>query len=348
MLLATSSCSSVGLGGDETAPQNGHPGYVTGFLGGVVADEPQAALVARDVLSAGGTAADAAVALGFALSVTLPSRAGLGGGGACLTYAPDTGGPGKGVPQAIMFVPPAPSHPGDADRPAAVPMLARGLFALHARYGNRRFESLITPAEELARRGTSASRAFVRDLSVVAGPLAADPGAFAVFFPGGKPLTEGAQFIQPGLGATLAQLRTAGVGDFYQGTLAHVLVDSAHDAGAGLSLTDLRGALPTTLVPLSLPIGDDTATFLPPPADGGLAARRPSRCCGTTRPHFRRPARGPWRRRRAGGRWRRHPAAPPPRPSWPPPRCPPRRCRRCPPPPPSSRLTAWVTRWSVR
>jgi gamma-glutamyltranspeptidase/glutathione hydrolase len=257
------------LGG---GPQNGELGYVSGFLGGVVADEPQAALVARDVLSAGGTAADAAVALGFTLSVTLPSRAGLGGGGACLAFAASGGGPNQGVPEAVMFVPPAPANPGSADRPAAAPMLARGLFALHARYGNRHFESLIGPAEQLARTGATASRAFVRDLAVVAGPLAADPGARAVYFPGGRPVAEGAKFLQPGLGGTLAQLRQAGVGDLYQGTLAHLLVEAGRDAGAGLSIDDLRGALPKLVAPLSLPAGDDTVVFLPPPADGGLAA----------------------------------------------------------------------------
>jgi gamma-glutamyltranspeptidase/glutathione hydrolase len=112
----------------------------------------------------------------------------------------------------------------------------------------------------------------VRDLTVVAGPLAADPGARAVFFPGGKPVTEGAQMLQPGLGATLAQLRVAGVGDLYQGALAHTLVDAGHDTGAGLSLSDLRMALPKLAAPLRLELGRDVAAFLPPPADGGLAA----------------------------------------------------------------------------
>ncbi len=279
---ATSSDTSGlfnGLIGGGTTAASGNPGYIKGFIGGVVADEPNAALVGREVLSAGGTAADAAVAVGFALTVTLPSRAGLGGGGACLAYVPRSkaatgkSDADKGVPEAVMFLSPAPASAVGADRPAGVPMLARGLYALHARFGTRRFESLVAPAEQMAHDGIAVSRGLAHDLGVVAAPLAADAGARAVFFtPAGAPVAEGARLVQPGLAATLSQLRRSGVGDLYQGGLAHTLAASARDIGAGLTLDDLRRAVPTMVPPLTLPAaGGLTLAFLPPPADGGLA-----------------------------------------------------------------------------
>lgn len=252
--------------------QNAPPPHLTGFIGGVAADEPRAALVARNILAAGGNAADAAVALGFALSVTLPSRASLGAGGACLAYTPDPDSPGDGKPEAILFnsVPPAPK--AGTDRPAAVPMLARGLFALHARHGSRPFESLVSPAEELARFGVDTSRALAEDISQVAGPLADDDAAASVFAPGGHALRTGARLIQPDLGATLAQLRVAGVGDLYQGTLAHQFAQASARAGGPVTVAELRAALPGTASPVILAAGHDQAAFLPVPADGGLAA----------------------------------------------------------------------------
>jgi gamma-glutamyltranspeptidase/glutathione hydrolase len=282
VLLAASgllcSCGAVNsvsntLLGSSTEPQPGQPGYVTGFLGGVAADEPRAALVGRDVLSAGGTAADAAVAMGFTLSVTLPSRAGLGGGGACLALNPDQHGPNQGVPEAILFTPEAPATPGaNADRPAALPMLARGLYLMHARYGVRPFESLVVPAEQLARFGFPVSKALSRDLALVAGPLLADPPAAAIFGRNGAVLTEGQTIQQPGLASTLSQIRVAGVGDFYQGGLANRIAAASASTGGPLSLADLRGALPKLAPPLVLSDRNDQVAFLPPPADGGLAA----------------------------------------------------------------------------
>ncbi|MEJ0017159.1 MAG: gamma-glutamyltransferase [Acetobacteraceae bacterium] len=276
--LACSACDTVSgmtdkVFGPGNAATQGQPGYVQGFLGGVVADEPRAALAAREVLSAGGSAADAAVALAFVLSVTLPSRAGLGGGGGCLAYAADSKSPNQGMPEAVLFTPVAPSgFAAGADRPAAVPMLARGLYLLHARYGRLPFEGLIVPAEQLARFGTPAPRALARDIALVAGPLLADPNARAVFSQNGAPLREGQTLLQPDLGATLSQIRVSGVGDFYTGALARRIVQASPLAGGPLALADLNGALPRLAPAIVLANRRDRVAFLPPPADGGLSA----------------------------------------------------------------------------
>ena len=266
---AVTSASNSMFGGG--GPARGQAGFVTGFLGAAVADEPRAALAARDVLSAGGTAADAAVALGFTLSVTLPSRASLGGGGACLAYAADRKSINEGVPEAVLFTPIAPSGFG-GDRPAAVPMLARGLYLLHARYGRLPFEGLVVPAEQMARFGTPAPRALIRDLALVSGPLLADPAARAVFSQNGVPLTEGQSLLQPDLAGTLTQLRVGGVGDLYTGVLARRIVQASPLAGGPITLADLNAALPRLAPALVLPYQRDKVAFLPPPADGGLAA----------------------------------------------------------------------------
>jgi gamma-glutamyltranspeptidase / glutathione hydrolase len=276
LALAVAACTTVRYVDEitgESVPPEGQPGHVSGFLGGVVSDEPQATLIGRRVLSAGGDAADAAVAVGLTLAVTLPSRAGLGGGGACLAYQPSRDSPNRGVPEAVIFVPLAPPKlPVGADRPAAVPMLARGLYLLQATYGHLPFEQLMLPAENLARTGAATSRAFADDLRIAAGPLFADPQARAVFSHDGQPLSVGDRYTQPELAATLARMRLDGVGDFYRGALARRIEEGSRLAGGPLTITELADGLPRLAPAIDLGQGRDMVAFLPPPADGGLAA----------------------------------------------------------------------------
>lgn len=277
MLLATSlltGCSSVGNLFGGPSPAIGTVAHIEGFIGGAAADEPRAALVGREVLARGGSAADAATAMGFALGVTYPSRASLGAGGACLAFNPRRDGPGGGKPEAILFLPPPPgAGRARGDRPAAVPMMARGLFLLHNRYGKLPFDQLVLPAQTLAQSGVSVSRAFATDLALVAGPLLADPAARAAFaHSNGQPLGEGDQMVQPALATTLGTLRNSGVGDMYQGVLAQRLVTASAAAGGPLTAAEIRTALPSVATPITLTAGRDAVAFLPPPADGGLAA----------------------------------------------------------------------------
>ena len=258
-------------GGDSNA-NLGQPGVIEGFIGGTVADEPRAALVGREVLSSGGTAADAAVAMGFALSATFPSRVGLGGGGVCIAYAADKKSPNGGTPETVSFVPLAPRVSSGGDRPSALPLMARGLFQLHIRYGTLPFENLVSRAEYLARSGVPASRAFVKDLALVAGPLLADPTARAVFARGGAPLTEGQPMVQPELAGTLARIRLSGVGDLYQGAMAGRVAEASRQIGGPLTIDDLRGALAGVAPAIVVSYKNDKVAFPPPPADGGLSA----------------------------------------------------------------------------
>lgn len=262
-----SGCSTVNslFGSGTPAAPLGTPGNVRGFLGGAVADEPRAALVAREILSAGGSAVDAAVAGAFAMTVTLPSRAGLGGGGACLVF-------NARLREVITVSFPAGARaalPPGTDRPAALPLMARGLFLMHTRGGKLPFERLVRPAEDLARFGTEVSAALSEDLAVVAAPLLNDPQARRIFgAPGGGPLRGGERLIQLDLGATLAQMRSGGVGELYQGQLSQRLEAASVTAGGGLTSAELRDALAQVQDAVRVPVGNDIAFFLPPVGDG--------------------------------------------------------------------------------
>ncbi len=270
--ITVTACSTVDSLLGSSTPPPGTVGSVQGFLGGAAADEPLAAIAGRDALSAGGNAADAAVAMLTTMWVTYPSRAGMGGGGACLAYFTGSKSPTAGGPEAVLFPAAAPVGGGAGNRPAALPMAARGMFLLHSRFGSRPIETYLAQAEQMARFGIGASRALVSDMGVVGPALFADPGARAVFAPNGVPLAEGDSLRQPELAATLSGLRVSGIGDLYQGALARRIEDMSPRIGGPLTVEQLRGALPTLSAPLLVRTGRDVAAFLPPPVDGGLAA----------------------------------------------------------------------------
>lgn len=262
---------SVGLaacsGGAKV--EQGAIGYVEGFLGGVVADEPRAALAGRDILSAGGSAADAATAMYFTLAVTLPSRAGLAGGGMCLAFDEATG-----KTEALDFTARVPAIiPTGSDRPSAIPANPRGFFALQARHGRLQWREVVAPAEQLARFGHAVSRAFAQDLAAIGPALYADGGARTIFSnSAGVPAQAGDTIKQLNLAAALGLIRARGVGPFYTGPYARTLVDAVARAGGSLSIEDLRGYTPVWRDTLRVEIGSEVAHFAPPPAAASTVA----------------------------------------------------------------------------
>lgn len=261
--LALGACSS------NSASSQGKVGFVEGFLGGVVADEPRAALVGRDILSAGGSAADAAAAMYFTMAVTLPSRAGLGGGGVCVAFDA-----ASGKAEALDFTAPAPNlNLTAATRPSAIPSSPRGIFALHARHGRLQWREVVTHAEQLARFGHPVSRAFARDIAAVGPALLADPNARAVYGnASGQLVNEGETIKALDLAATLGLIRARGVGPFYTGPFANSLVKAVNSAGGSLSVETLRGYTPKWRKTVRVDVGNEVAHFAPLPAAASTQA----------------------------------------------------------------------------
>jgi gamma-glutamyltranspeptidase/glutathione hydrolase len=234
-------------------------GPVEGFGGLVAADEPNAAVVGREVLGNGGTAADAAVAMAFALTVTYPSRAGLAGGGACLAYDFE-----KKSTDALVFLP----TPG-ATGTGTLPLMPRAMAALNALHGSLRWELLVSPAENLARFGHDMSRALAQDFAVGGQTLLSDPEAQAIWAPAGRVET-GVPIVQAQLATTLAALRQQGAGYFHSSTFITRYVEATTAIGLPVDGNSLRGAVPQLLPPVRLQVGDRTVWFTPPPDANGL------------------------------------------------------------------------------
>lgn len=207
------------------------------FYGALAVEEPRAALLARDVLASGGSAADAAVVTYFALAATLPSSAGLGATGSCLVFDP-LSGPRF---ERLDFYPTPASDKGPT---IALPTGPRAMFALHARYGRTKFEELLIAAERLARFGEPVSRALALDLAASGSVLRADPATAAVFLPGGKPLGQQDSLVQIDLSAALGRLRGEGIGALYAGPMAKDMIAAAAQAGYAVDPVRLRDALP--------------------------------------------------------------------------------------------------------
>jgi gamma-glutamyltranspeptidase/glutathione hydrolase len=259
----------------ETEPKKplGTVGHVEGFVGEVAADDPAAVQVGQEVLSAGGSAADAAVAMTFALSVTLPSRASLGGGGMCLVHDNPTQ-----KTEALEFIPRASAqNAGDSAVPVAIPAAPRAMFALHDRFGRLLWEQLLAPAENLARRGAPVGAALEQDIQLASGVLGADRESMRIFgSKEGGVLKEGETLVQTDLGILIGTLRTRGVGELYEGMLAPAVArrynEAAGSANGSVSAKDLSDYQPAWEDPVEVDFGDDALYFPPPPSAAGLVA----------------------------------------------------------------------------
>ena len=245
----------VGCGGSQQA-------RLTGVRqAGAAADEPRAVTVARDVLNAGGSAADAAVATALALAVTFPVAANLAGGGMCVVFDGPTG-----AVESLEFLPRAPKAGGSV----AVPGMVRGLATLHARYGRLAWADIVKPAEAIARSGHPVSRAMARNIAAVGDAIGKSKSLTRWLAQGANGLLEeGDGLVQIEISSTLSLLRTRGAGDLYRGFLGRQFVDAARRMGGRVTMQDLRGYAPVWGETAQANVIDLTMHTIPLPVTGG-------------------------------------------------------------------------------
>ena len=255
----------------DPAKQVGESGFIQGFLGGVVADEPQATIVGREILSAGGSAADAVTAMYFTLAVTKPTEAGLGGGGVCVIR--DVANRRTDTLDFRSVLPTGPQ--GRPLGGVPVPGNPRGFAVLHAKVGKLKWGQVLRPAENLARFGSIVSRSFATDFRNNANRLAKLPAVVHLFRKrgGGYLAGEGDRIERARLAGVLSRIRVRGVGDFYQGQLARSFVADANRLGGRLSIEHLRSYRPIVRPTIVVPYDGGTEIHLPsPPGPGGAMA----------------------------------------------------------------------------
>ena len=261
--------------------------------GQVASAHPLASAAGLDVLKAGGSAVDAAIATNLVLAVLEPMMNGPGGDLMALVWEADTGtlhgynGAGRSPRNfslADMRAAIAALGTGSANVPGVgplavtVPGAPRGWCDLHARFGKLPWPQLFTDAIFYARNGAPVPQIIAEEWDVIADSTAltsngrfphARDGYAATFLP--QP-AEGDHFANAALASTLELLAAGGCAAFYDsGAIPEALAALATTAGTTFSRGDLALHAGEWVTPVSTAYRDATVYELPPNTQG-LAA----------------------------------------------------------------------------
>lgn len=251
-------------------------GTAVGRKAAISTVSPAATRIGLAVMRSGGNAADAAVAVAFALSVIHPQAGNLGGGGFLVYYDASTRGvwtldfrevAPKGASRTMYEKAPDASRNGALA--SGVPGSVAGLGALHERFGSKGWKSLLDPALHLAREGFVADPQLLHDLEQAnqQRKLTSYSATTSLYFDDGKPKTK----IAPAdLASTLQRISEGGSREFYRGAIAEKLVEALRRDGGIIGFRDLAEYQPQWRAALKLGYGAFDIYAPPPPSAGGI------------------------------------------------------------------------------
>jgi gamma-glutamyltranspeptidase / glutathione hydrolase len=261
-------------------PDLGGRPTVYGTKGAVACEHPSAALAGIRVLDAGGTAADACVAMAACMAVLAPMATGMGGDAFLLFYEAETGsvlganGSGR-APKAATIE--KLRERGITEMPErggltiTVPGAVRLWEDAAASLGTLPLARLLEPAWELAENGYPVSEVFARYWEVGEDLLLKNEAASRALLLDRRAPRPGEVFPQPDLAATLSAVAEGGADAFYNGEIARRMARAAQDAGGYLSEEDLAEHESTWVEPISTDYRGVRVYEIPPPGQGVAA-----------------------------------------------------------------------------
>tara|TARA_R110001599_G_scaffold353459_2_gene592771 strand:+ start:20475 stop:22310 length:1836 start_codon:yes stop_codon:yes gene_type:complete len=261
--------------------------------------QPLASQVAVDILQAGGSAVDAAIAANAALGLMEPTGCGIGGDIFVMIWDPKSrklyGYNGSGRSPAGRSLEQLQAQiaalkaegklsqdyagiPSTGYLPVTVPGTVDGWFAIHDRFGKLPMAKVLAPAVRYANEGFPVSPVIAYYLE--RNRLAFDrlltgsdllEGIYSTWYPGGAAPAAGDVFRNPDLGATLAAIGAGGREVFYQGDLARRMDGYFRQMGADLTFADFSSHRGEWVEPVGVEYRGYELYELPPNGQGVAA-----------------------------------------------------------------------------
>lgn len=251
--------------------------------GMVVSQEVVASQVGAEILKKGGNAVDAAVAVGFALAVTLPRAGNVAGGGFMMIYDAKSNeyvtiDYKELAPYAAsrdMYV----GSDGKVDLAAArdrhtasgVPGTVAAFDVALKKYGTMTFAQVLEPAIKLARDGIVVTDDFADSIEHGSAKLTRNAAAKKIFYkPDGSMYKPGEIFVQKDLAWSLEQIAKGGADEFYKGEVGRRIVADQAANGGLITMKDMADYTAPIRAPLRTNYRGYELVLMPPPSSGGV------------------------------------------------------------------------------
>jgi gamma-glutamyltranspeptidase / glutathione hydrolase len=274
--LLIMSCSVYGAGRDYGRSM------VIAQQGIAATSQTLASQTGAQILGAGGSAVDAAIASNAVLAVTEPMKDGIGGdlfvlywdaATGTLTGLNASGRAPQSLSPALLAKQGFKTMPQEGIHSVTVPGAVEGWAKLHQRYGKLPWKDLFQNAIAYAENGFPVAEAVAETWNEAPNvkKVRGNPESVRVFLPGGKPLQQGDLFRNPDMAHAFRLIAEKGPDAFYKGEIASAILKTSQHLGGTMTAADLAAASSEWVTPISIDYRGWRIYELPPNSQGMAA-----------------------------------------------------------------------------